>query len=98
MGRLGEGIDGHSCVWRCGYGLKMEGLKLMFIDEGGFADLTTSQKILFCKNLTEEISSFSPFSSSFVSKELKLWSFKALIQERWHKHTIPWQYFEEISI
>lgn len=53
MGLLSEGTDGHSCVWRCGYGLKMEGLKLMFIDKGEFADLTTSQKILFCKNLTE---------------------------------------------
>ena len=31
----------------------MEGLKLMFVEEGEFADLTTSQKILFCKNFTE---------------------------------------------
>jgi len=31
----------------------MEELKLIFFEEGKFADLTTSQKILFCKNLTE---------------------------------------------
>ena len=38
------------------------------------------------------------FFYSFVPKELKMWLFKALIQERWQRDMKLQQYFEQISI
>lgn len=51
---LSEGTAGHSCVWRWGYSLQMDGPRLMFEEERVFIDLTTSQRIIFCKNLDRD--------------------------------------------
>lgn len=54
MGLLSEGIDGHSRVWRWGYGLKMEGVKLIDVCwRGGICRPGNFTKILFCKNFTK---------------------------------------------
>lgn len=54
-------------------------------------------RMFFCKNITEIIGIFF-FFYSFVPKELKMWLFKALIQERWQRDMKLRQYFEQISI
>lgn len=101
-GLLTEGTAGHSQVWRWGCDLSMDGLKLMFEEEKVFIDPINSQKkkkneCFFCKNITEIIGIFF-FFYSFVPKELKMWLFKALIQERWQRDMKLRQYFEQISI
>lgn len=100
-GLLTEGTAGHSQVWRWGCDLSMDGLKLMFEEEKVFIDPINSPKkknrMFFCKNITEIIGIFF-FFYSFVPKELKMWLFKALIQERWQRDMKLRQYFEQISI
>lgn len=100
-GLLTAGTAGHSQVWRWGCDLSMDGLKLMFEEEKVFIDPINSPKkkkrMFFCKNITEIIGIFF-FFYSFVPKELKMWLFKALIQERWQRDMKLRQYFEQISI
>lgn len=75
MGLLSEGTDGHSIAGRWSCGLKLEELKLMFIEIGGILQEPHLERGFLP----------SPLSPPpFFSKELKMRNFKALIQNGQH--------------
>lgn len=102
-GLLTAGTAGHSQVWRWGYDLSMDGLKFDVWRRKGiyrpnkFTKKKKKKPNVFLQEHHWDYRDFF-FFYSFVPKELKMWLFKALIQERWQRDMKLWQYFEQISI